>query len=300
MNLLDELTPSDRDRANADRAFKELEREIHLLTEQNLLPELAEPGLILAGSNFRETALAPITHLNVLFVINPNSVKVNEQDGMVSFIGPDPFLDGLKNPSGLLQPVLLMKALLSALAGFSAKQSFFGQSIHIKLKKSPIEIKLTPAIPFLEGYLIPEEKSELLWKRINPTKEKEVIFNLNKRHSGNVIAAIRCMKYWNQTRNTGSFRGYHLEAIACLIFEEIPTPITSLMNAMELYIKQMSKYIYNCPDPVRLSETIHRYLPDSIDQWYLFMNRIGELKAAIEKGEKETAEFLQAEIAIAE
>lgn len=304
MSLLDELTPSESQRARSDKALKEFENELQLLIGQKLLPNLAEPHITLAGSNLRETVLAPITHLNLLLVIDPTGLQLNEQDLMVYFNQSqpsDPFLEKLKNPSGLLQPALLLQHIHDTLKKqFTVELSYFRQSIHITLKKSPIKIKLTPAIPYAHGYFIPEERSELLWNKIDPIKEKDIIHKLNNRHSGNIIAAIRCMKYWNHAKNTDSFRGYHLEAIACLIYEEIPTPITSLLQAVDLFAKQMSKYIYNCPDPVHMGETLHRYLPDNINQWYLFMNRIGELQSVIDKGEKELVGFLQTEFEVAQ
>lgn len=296
ISLLDELTPSDADRKKVQKAITSIEKQIQLLVGQQQLPKLAANSLQVFGSYFRESALAPITHVNVLMVIDPTSVQTNETDLTVASVNVDPFLRTIKNPTNLVQPVLLMKALETVLSKhMNAKLSSSGQSVHITLKGESIELRLTPAIPFLDGYLIPEEKSELLWKRISPLKERGALEMINKRHSGNVIAAVRCIKYWNLTRNTESFRSYHLEAIACLVFEEIPTPITSLIHALELYAKHMSKYIYNCPDPVRMTESIHRYLPDNIDQWYLFMNRISELQTAVGDGEKALAEFLRGE-----
>jgi hypothetical protein len=292
--LLSEITPSARENAKVDKTVQELKKQLQQWSDQQKLPPLDKNVILLVGSHYRGTDLSPLKHIDLFLLLDPQHVSIQERGNTITLTGEVPILSECTDESKHLLPKKLIGKLESVFAEqFSTKTSFSGQAIKIQFEKEKMEVRLTPAFATGQSYVIPQEKSELLWRKVSPEKEKEKLEKVNAAHKGQIIPLIRCMKFWNESKNNECFRNFHVEATAYFIFEEIPTPVASLLEAMKLYTSQLTKYIYNCPDPTGLDAPIHAYLPDNIDQWYMFMNRIAQLKMAIESGERSVVELLK-------
>jgi hypothetical protein len=269
LQLIESVTPSNWEKTNAQHAFTAIEK--YLLAHPQEFP-LAQPDILkLVGSHWRETDLSPVQHIDVFALFAATSFS--EQDPP----SPSKTVEGIAT--------LLSKDFVTKLSGTK-------QAVKIQLKEPNFEIRITPAFVQSGFYYIPEEKSETAWKKVSPDKEKELIMELDAKLNKLLIPTIRCMKFWNDGRNNGGFRNYHIEAIAFHIFSGIPTVPKNVFAAVQIYVEQMSKLIFDCPDPTGLSTPIHKYLPDNIDQWYLFMNRVSDLKTAIKGGEKALKSWL--------
>lgn len=264
------------------------------MVEQRSLPVLNPEIITLVGSHYRETDISPLQHIDVFLEIDSSLVDVHVKGDTLSLVTKDNVLSTCVDDSLHVLPQKLVSALQVTFSQhFPATISSTGQSIKIQLEKEKFFVRITPSFAWDHSFFVPQEKSELLWRRVSPYKEKAILDQVNQLHNGNIKSVIRCVKLWNELRNNESFRNYHLEAIAYTIFREIPTATHNVMEALELYVNQMPRYIYNCPDPTGLDTPIHTYLPDNIDQWYLFMNRIAELKTAIKSGEKSLVALLK-------
>lgn len=264
------------------------------MTSQNLLPPLGEGELVIAGSHYRGTDLAPLWNVDIFLLLDSSLVDIHQKGNTLNIVTQNQLLSTCIDESLHLLPHKLVSTLESLFSQkFPTKMSNSGQALKLQVERHSLEVRITPAFAWDHSYFIPQEKSELLWRRVSPFHEKERLDKINAMHNGFVIPAIRYLKRWNEVRNNEGFRNYHVEAIAYFIFEEIPTPAKSVMEALRLYAAQMSKYIYSCPDPTGLDAPINIYLPDNIDQWYLFMNRIGDLKTAISSGEKAVVDLVK-------
>jgi hypothetical protein len=58
-------------------------------------------------------------------------------------------------------------------------------------------------------YLIPDGAGD--WKKTDPRKDRDRVQSTNKRHDGNVLNAIRILKYWNRRSTMPSMGSYLIE-----------------------------------------------------------------------------------------
>lgn len=291
--LIDDLTPSKSEISRAQKAMETVIEQMRQLSSQNILPPLSPDVATFVGSYFRGTALSPLKHIDIFLIFDSSLVDIHEDQQVLNLVAQNSLLSSCVDESLHLLPNKLVSTLLQSFSTlYPATISTSGQTIKMLLEKYSLEVRITPAFAWDHSFYVPAEKSELLWKKVSPGKERQRLAKVDEHHNHFIIPLIRYIKRWNMTKNNESFRNYHVEAIAYFIFEEIPTPANSLVDAIKLYVKQMSRYIYNCPDPTNLSTPVHTYLPDNIDQWYLFMNRISELKTAVENGERAMVDFV--------
>lgn len=291
--LVAEITPSSQENATVQKATEFLKEMMTQVQKEGGFPNLAPEVVLVVGSHFRQTDLSPIEHIDIFLLFDPQLVEINEKESTLSVKNKEPLFSSSADASMHLLPLKMVsyvEAVLSKKFPTTLTQS--KQAVEIRLEQFSLKVRVTPAFSSGDCFYIPEERTELLWRKVSPQKEKEILEKVNLRHNNTLIPLIRYIKLWNETKNNESFRNYHIEAIAYFIFEEIPTPVKSLREALDQYVKSMSRYIYNCPDPTQLSLPIHSYLPDNIDQWYLYMNRISDLKAAIALNEKSIVDLV--------
>lgn len=292
--LLSEITPSTSENQRAQAAFATIRQLVVQLGTEQALPPIGSEAISLVGSHYRETSLSPLKHIDIFLQLDSSLVAIHEKGNTLNLVTKEAMLSTCVDESLHLLPQKLVNTLKDIFVKhYPTKISRTGQSLKLQLEKQNIEVRITPSFAWDHSFFVPLEHSELLWRKVSPYREKEMLTEINRAHKGNITRAIRLMKMWNEGRNNESFRNYHIEAIAYFIFEEIPTATQDVIDTLRLYVNNMSRYIYNCPDPTGLDTPIHAYLHDNIDKWYLFMNRIGELKTAVQAGEKTLADFLR-------
>lgn len=292
-SLINELTPSAKDLSIVQSAITETQRLISQITPGSTPLRFHSTVLMTVGSRLRNTDITPLSHVDVFIVFEHPELSFHDTDLTLTIADGSSPLSALTDGSLHLITDKVREHVRLFFPKDATQTSQSKQAILLPFHQLQLEVRITPAFALSDFFLIPEEKSELKWRKVAPQKGKEFLDQLNTRHQNFLIPAIRLMKFWNRQKNNSTLRNYHIEASGYFIFEEIPTPIPDLISALQEYAKHLSKYMYTCPDPVGLAGPINQYLPDNVNQWYLYMNRIAELRDAIDNGEKALVDFLK-------
>lgn len=292
LGLIQSITPTKKEHHKIKSSLDQVSSYVNRLDSQNTVPILSNSPLLIVGSHSRDTDILPITHVDVYLELDPKNLTMQDSGTIVQLLNNTRELSACIDQAHHLIPLKIIERLqLWFSEKFSVELSHTKQTLKIAIPHSSIEVRLTPSFEYKEALLIPQVDSQLLWLPTNPDILKNLVDHVDKKHHGMIRPAIRFMKYWNDKKNNSAFRNCHIEMIFLLIFDEIPTPTSSVSECLTIFTDRMAKYIYNCPDPTKLNGPVHSYLPDSIDQWYLFMNRIAELKSALIHGESEVVRF---------
>ena len=68
-------------------------------------------------------------------------------------------------------------------------------------------------------YLIPDGSGD--WKKTDPRKDRDRVQSTNKRHNGNVLNAIRILKYWNRRPTMPSMGSYLIENMILDVYDSV-------------------------------------------------------------------------------
>lgn len=81
-------------------------------------------------------------------------------------------------------------------------------------------------------YLIPDGNGG--WKKTDPRRDAERVKNTNQLHDGNVLDAIRILKYWNKRPTMPSMSSYLLESMVLDFYNKPFTPTASKFVDIEV------------------------------------------------------------------
>lgn len=287
------LSPTAQEYSMAEQAIQLLEQFVQTQANQGVLPPLQSPALTIVGSLYRQTAISPLSRISVDLLFDPNQIKYEPQNSTCSLAMSQSPLAASVTPAQLLSPSKLLQNIHAVFVQqYPAAISGSGQSVVVELPNLPVRLEITPTFLVDEVFLIPEEHTELSWRRTSPLKEKAILDQIDSKHHQYVRPIIKFMKYWNDSKNNRSWRENHMEAMVTVHFYSMEQAVSSLSGALVEFCKAMPRYLYKTPDLTGLAGPISAYLPDNIDQWYLFMNRVAELRDNVEAGDGKFIDYL--------
>lgn len=81
-------------------------------------------------------------------------------------------------------------------------------------------------------YLIPDGNGN--WKKTDPRKDRDRVQSTNKRHNGNVLNAIRILKYWNRRATMPSMGSYLIENMILDFYDSVSASTASEYVDLEI------------------------------------------------------------------
>src|SRR5258708_7970635 len=119
-----------------------------------------------------------------------------------------------------------------------------------------------------------------IWKTTNPKVDESISKLLHDHHNKNLKPIVKLLKYWNQEKNAGRLRSYHLEALIWKILRAYPGKITNYSQGIVYFFNNAAAVIAaNCEDPTKLGGFIDLYL--SVADREMTIKQIEEGKRAI-------------------
>jgi hypothetical protein len=138
-------------------------------------------------------------------------------------------------------------------------------------------------------YLIPDGRGD--WKKTDPRIDRNRVTDINQLHNGNVLNAIRLMKYWNTRPTMPSISSYLIEN---MIIDFYSTQHTKASGYVDLEVPQVLQYIqtsifHSVNDPKGIQGNINQLSREDKDKIskraYLDYLRSLEARALEEKGD---------------
>ena len=120
----------------------------------------------------------------------------------------------------------------------------------------------TPEIDGRTYYIIPDGAGH--WMKTDPRVDRDRVSELNQRHGGNVLNAVRLIKYWNQRPTMPTMSSYLLE---CIVLDYYASNASSAVPWVDLealsLLDYLSRAVYNSvPDPKRIQGDINTLSAD--------------------------------------
>lgn len=133
----------------------------------------------------------------------------------------------------------------------------------LNLKSYPWTFDLVPCFFTLKDwlnkdyYLIPDGKGH--WKKTDPRIDRQRVTEINKLHDGNVLNAIRLMKYWNKRQTMPSMSSYLIEN---MILDFYSAHYAKASEYVNIEVPNLFKHIqnavfYNVNDPKGIQGNIN-------------------------------------------
>jgi hypothetical protein len=201
-NLIASVEPSVAQKAGASRSHNHL-RELMDLGRFG-------SGIVdsyLSGSYARDTAIAPIDDVDIIFVIDPRA----RADGMWSRPTPDRVLE----------------TFAAAIRYRYPDSSVRTQRRSVCLQLNHLDIDVVPAIRHAsipEGIHIPDSNSGN-WIYSAPKKHTEIAVAVNQARDGRFKPLVKLLKFWNASMPaTARLKSFAIETMATTLFRQISLP----------------------------------------------------------------------------
>jgi SMODS domain-containing protein len=176
---------------------------------QNYLRDLLSGGNMgariissyLSGSYARDTAVAPMDDVDIIFVIDP------------SFWGS---LSGWPSPSTVLD------SFANAIRYRYPISSVFGQRRSVRLQLNHLDIDVVPAIESAteQNVIWIPDKQATSWIKSSPKVHSANATRVNRVQNGKFKPLVKLLKYWNNgLPSTAHFKSFAIETIAVRIFD---------------------------------------------------------------------------------
>lgn len=221
------------------------------------------------GSFARHTKIRPLDDIDVLVLLTcaGTSVKQSPNDphtwwlrlessasSLAAF--PDGF--GFVNSTKILNKISSSLDKVSQYSRADIKKNM--QAVTLSLVSYSWSFDLVPAVPVSDGnggtayYLIPNGRGD--WLRTDPRIDDNNIQTRNRQHSGNFLATMRLLKYWNSRVHKPRLPSYYFETLVLQVFAYSPT-IVSLPDAVKYFFDNCPSYLWRqCPDPKGLGPAL--------------------------------------------
>lgn len=105
-------------------------------------------------------------------------------------------------------------------------------------------------------YIIPNGEGN--WLKTDPRVDRDYVKKLNKKHDGEILNAIRLLKYWNKRPTMPSMQSYLLESLLLKYFDEeksIGESIEIIFKDILFYIKE--NIFYDIYDPKKIQGNLN-------------------------------------------
>jgi hypothetical protein len=162
----------------------------------------------LSGSYARDTAIAPLDDVDIIFVINP----LMWETGIFSSKPP---------------PATILRSFANAVRRRYPDSSVRTQRRSICLQLSHLDIDVVPAIEA-------DESGEIIWVpdvdtgrwiKSSPKRHSDVATNINQARKNKFKPLVKLLKYWNSNLpTTANIKSFVLETMAARLFQKVDIP----------------------------------------------------------------------------
>jgi len=162
----------------------------------------------LSGSYARETAIAPLDDVDIIFVVNPKEWKTN--------------LFSLR-PT----PETILRSFANAVRYRYPNSSVRTQRRSICLQLNHLDIDVVPAIEAdSNGQMIwVPDTGTGNWIKSSPKLHSDAATKVNQARSGNFKPLVKLLKYWNSNLpSTATFKSFIVETMAVRLFQSVDIP----------------------------------------------------------------------------
>lgn len=162
----------------------------------------------LSGSYARDTAIAPLDDVDIIFVVNPQAWQI----GLLS-----------TTPS----PETILRSFASAVRYRYPNSSVRTQRRSICLQLNHLDIDVVPAIEAdSSGQMIWVPDTETgNWIKSSPRQHSDAATKVNQARSGYFKPLVKLLKNWNYNLpSTANFKSFILETMAARLFQQVAIP----------------------------------------------------------------------------
>ena len=238
-----------------------------------LFPRLVE-GDFLSGSYARGTKNPPLNDIDVMMPIDGagffpirNGIQWNAVvRGSEKF--DNPLLRQL-DVRGLLSSRRVMELFQKGLEDSypSSTVAKDGQAVNVWLDSYGFGIDIVPCFHVIpmdgsqDVYYIPAGSQSDGWTLTNPKVDQRISDALHEHHDKKLKPVVKLIKLWNDLKNGGRLRPYHLETICWYVFDAYPGKITHPGLAVIHFFQNAAQHLQAlCPDATRIGGHIDSYL----------------------------------------
>lgn len=239
----------------------------------SLFPRLVE-GDFLSGSYSRGTKNHPLNDIDVMMIIDGNGLYVI-QNGVTM----DAEVRGSNSQDNSILKHLGINKLLGSkkvidLFASALKDSFpnskiskDGQAVNVWLDTYKMGIDIVPCFHIIprdgsqEFYYIPEGNNSDGWIKTNPNVDKDISDYLTRELGDNFKNFVRLIKFWNEKKNGGRLRSYHLETVIWYVMNNYGQEITNYEHALTYFFNNCYSHLSgSCSDATKLGGPVDAYL----------------------------------------
>jgi len=163
----------------------------------------------LSGSYARDTAIAPLDDVDIIFVVNPQAW----QTGLLYYSPPT--------------PETILHSFANAVRYRYPNSSVKMQRRSICLQLNHLDIDVVPAIdgePSGQMIWIPDAETGK-WIKSSPKTHSDVATSINKDRGGNFKPLVKLLKNWNfNLPSTANLKSFILETMAARLFQNVGIP----------------------------------------------------------------------------
>lgn len=177
----------------------------------------------LSGSYARDTAIAPLDDVDIIFTINPRKWSSS------SFLSAEP------------SPDVVLQSFARAVRYRYPSSSVRVQRRSICLQLNHLDIDVVPAIAKDDSGVIIAipDRDAGLWIRSSPKTHSDFSTKVNLMHQGRLKPLIKLLKYWNsQLPSTAKFKSFAIETMVVRLFEKVG--LASLQAGLLVFFDYMA------------------------------------------------------------
>lgn len=230
--------------------------------DDDSFPKLHPDKRIFFGSFARKTKIRELDDIDIMLILRAEGGKYTDYSDYIE-INTGDSVDRLKqfcnSGTTVLNSRKIVNKLVSSLSDVpqysEAEMHRNQEAATLKLKSYTWNFDIVPCFRTNEEsngrdyYLIPDGNGN--WKKTDPRRDRNRLTNINQNHDGNVLNAIRIMKYWNKRRSMPSMSSYLLETMILDYYESAKATqwVDVEVKALLKYIRDnISKPIYDPKD----------------------------------------------------
>lgn len=172
----------------------------------------------LSGSYARDTAIAPLDDVDIIFTIDPRGWSSS------SFFSTEP------------SPEVVLQSFARAVRYRYPSSSVRVQRRSICLQLNHLDIDVVPAIAKDDAgvIIVIPDRDAGSWIRSSPKTHSDFSTKVNLMHQGRLKPLIKLLKYWNsQLPSTAKFKSFAIETMVVRLFEK--TGLASLQAGLLVF-----------------------------------------------------------------
>lgn len=215
-------------------------------------PALYSERDIFFGSFARKTKKRPLDDIDIMICLHARGGNYSERSNAIEINIADSAEDLKKlchDGTNVLNSRKVVNKFVSLLSGVPqydrAEIKCNQEAATLKLTSYEWNFDIVPCFYTTEDYLgrtyylIPDGDGD--WKKTDPRKDRDRVQSTNMRHDGNVLNAIRILKYWNRRATMPSMGSYLIEN---MILDFYDSPLaTSASKFIDLEIPKLLLHI---------------------------------------------------------